>query len=362
MSTTDWPASITPSAVQWQLLKAGVQFTSPFNGSTQALDYIAERWAVSLSLPAAARPGPVAALLNNLAGGVNRVNLWHPGHQQPAGTLRGSPVLGAGAARGDATLTLAGCTNANLIAGGGFEIDTNADGISDGFSAYSAGTTGALSYFRPAGPLYAGCSGAYQQVSAATLNGNVGFFRAVPAVAGSAYTASFDMASSVGNTLHLDIYWYNGGGSLISSSAASFSGASDGRRSVTGVAPSGTANAVVYVYLESTAGVAATLAIDQMQWEQAAAATDYAGPATLLAGDFVGCSGHLFQIAADCTATDAGVMTVTLVNRVRATIAISTAVTWYRPTAQFVMPAMQGGALQVPGMLQSAALDLLEVY
>ena len=91
MSTIDWPASITPAAAQWALQKSGVQFASPFNGTVQALDYLAERWAVSLSLPNARNHGAVAALMNTLAGGVNRVNLWHHGSGgQPAGTLRGA--------------------------------------------------------------------------------------------------------------------------------------------------------------------------------------------------------------------------------------------------------------------------------
>ena len=76
----------------------------------------------------------------------------------------------------------------------------------------------------------------------------------------------------------------------------------------------------------------------------------------------IGCSGHLFQVASDCTATDAGVMTVPVINRVRGTIASGTAVTWYRPTAQFILPAMSAGAMQVPGYTQGPALDLLEVY
>lgn len=199
MSTTDWPASIVPSAVQWQLQKAGTQFTSPFNGTTQAVDYVAERWQVSLSLPAVRSAGAVAALLNNLAGGVNRVNLWHHGTGgQPAGTLRGTPTLGAAVARGASSLALVGCT-----------------------------------------------------------------------------------------------------------------------------------------------------AIE--------------GTPTLLAGDMIGCGGHLLQVAADCSAV-AGAMTVPLVNRVRSAIAGGAAVTWYKPTAQFIMPAMVGGTMQVPGFTQGAALDLVEVY
>ena len=73
MSTIDWPAGLRPSQAQWQLTKSGAQFASPFNGALQAIDYVAERWAVSLTLPPARNAGATAALLNWLSGGVNRV-------------------------------------------------------------------------------------------------------------------------------------------------------------------------------------------------------------------------------------------------------------------------------------------------
>jgi hypothetical protein len=197
MSTTDWPAALRPSQAQWQLVKSGAQFASPFNGTLQAVDYLAERWAVSLTLPPARNAGATAALLNWLSGGVNRVRVWHSANGgMPSGTIIGTPVLNAAVGRGDTALVLSAC---------------------------GVGTT-------------------------------------------------------------------------------------------------------------------------------------------LLAGDYIGVGGHLLQIAADATANGGGFMAISTINRVRSTIAYAAAVTYYRPTAEFVMPAMQAGPVLDPGASQPVALDLVEVW
>lgn len=82
--------------------------------------------------------------------------------------------------------------------------------------------------------------------------------------------------------------------------------------------------------------------------------------ATLLAGDMIGISGLLLQVAADATANGSGVMTVTIVNRLRAAISGGSAVTWDRPTAPFRLlstPAVQ----YLPGYADGVALDFAEV-
>lgn len=367
MSTTDWPSAITPAAVQWQLQKAGTQFVSPFNGTTQAVDYVAERWQASISLPPARSAGAVAALLNNLAGGVNRVNLWHHGSGgQPAGTLRGAPTLGAGAARGDATLTLAGCTGGNLLQGGGFELDANTNLIADGWVIYSSGSVTAA----PDG-LVPGNGSAWAQRLTASAMGTttsdhygVRQAAAIPVTVGQTYTLAVDVKC---NTASLQVRlwwdWRDGSGTVISHSDSTTTAPTSWTRlTATGMAPASAASAMVYVWMQAnTSGSTPRIELDNAQFA-AGEATAFAGPATLLAGDMIGCSGHLLQVASDCTANDVGAMTVPLVNRVRSTIATSTAVTWYRPTAQFIMPAMAGATMQVPGYTQGAALDLVEVY
>lgn len=147
MAVIDWPASYLPQTAQIALQRSVRQFRSPHNGSLQAVGYMAERWQLSFVLPP--RPigagGAIEALLFQLTGGVDRVRCWHFGRPQPAGTLRGSPVVATGAVRGDTTLaitTTAGATvkagdmlAVALAAGGTQLIQMAADGMANGSGA-----------------------------------------------------------------------------------------------------------------------------------------------------------------------------------------------------------------------------------
>ena len=82
--------------------------------------------------------------------------------------------------------------------------------------------------------------------------------------------------------------------------------------------------------------------------------------ATLLAGDMIGVSGQLLQVAADATANGSGVITVTLVNRLRAAVTGGSAVTWDRPTVPFRLVSSPA-VLHVPGYAESVSLDFAEV-
>ena len=82
--------------------------------------------------------------------------------------------------------------------------------------------------------------------------------------------------------------------------------------------------------------------------------------ATLLAGDLIGISGLLLQVASDVAADGSGVMVVTLVNRLRKQITGGSAVTWDRPAVPFRListPAVQ----HVPGYAEGVSLDFAEV-
>ncbi|MBY0469288.1 MAG: hypothetical protein K2Q07_09955 [Burkholderiaceae bacterium] len=126
MSTIDWPEAILPASWDWGVRKAGTQFRGPFNGTSQAVDFVADRWLLTIGLPPKRRgpaAGAVRALLNHLAGGVNRVRVWDVGSGlkrapgEPCGTMRGTPVLFSGAARGDAQLVIGTDPFVTLLAG-----------------------------------------------------------------------------------------------------------------------------------------------------------------------------------------------------------------------------------------------------
>lgn len=196
MAIFDFPVDLMPSTFEWGSDKAAVQHTSPFTRAVESVEFPGERWRVGLGMPTWRASNPKAALaeafFGRLAGGSERVRLWHLRRPQPLGTLRGAPTLAAPAVRGDLQLLIA--------------------------------TTGSLR-----------------------------------------------------------------------------------------------------------------------------------------AGDLVGCGGQLFQCFADCAAV-AGVLTVPLVQRVRAGLGNGAAVTWDRPTALFVMPATASAAGYRPGQAAPMAADLVEVF
>ena len=372
MPTIDWPEALVPQTAHLALRKAGVQFASPFNGTTQALDFVAERWALSASLATIAQRNPrgVRSFLNQLSGGVNRVRVWDfAGGGVPRGTLRGVPRLAVATVRGDVSITIKeAAAYPNLARQSGFEVDTDADGVADGWSVATAGTTGTISK-----GLIAGTSGNFQSLSAAGL-GSTGADQVilqasdyVLVTAGLDYTFAADCWGSAGTTnLKLFVNWHDSGGAYISTTETSglTLPTSRTRFSVTGEAPAGAARAFLRLRIDTRVGgpSACSFNVDNVQLERGGVASPWAGAATLKADDCLGLGGQLLQVAADCTADDSGRIVVPLVNRMRGVVAVDAAVTWSRPTCEMLMPSMQAGAVVRPGAIESAGLDLLEAW
>lgn len=122
MATWDYPAALLPKQMEWRTVKAGVQHRSPFNGAVESIEFPGERWELSLTLPPrrAANGGEAEAFFARLAGGVERVRVWHFLRPQPAGSMRGTPTLAASAVRGDRTLAVN--TTGTLRAGDLFKV------------------------------------------------------------------------------------------------------------------------------------------------------------------------------------------------------------------------------------------------
>lgn len=89
---------------------------------------------------------------------------------------------------------------------------------------------------------------------------------------------------------------------------------------------------------------------------QGASAVTLSGTGTLKAGDMLGISGLLLQVAADVSISGSG--SVTLVNRLRT--AVSGAVTFTKPTALFRFASPDVGVSYVPGRSEPVALDFVE--
>jgi hypothetical protein len=239
--------------------------------------------------------------------------------------------------------------------------------MTDTWSTFTSGTIGAFT---------ATSSGGYQstrgQLFLATALGatpsdqfGMAKTQTINVSPGLTYTLSADIAHALCEAV-VQIIWLDSSLGFISAAGNPFATPTGvwTRRVLTATAPAGAAKVQTYFYGRGIAGgpYNATLDVDNVVFEQSATASPWPGLPTLLKGDFIATGGQLFQVAQDVQFVDSGNATVPVVNRVRATIAVDSAVTWYRPTCDMVMPAMQAGAVSRPGFAEGAAIDLVEVW
>ncbi len=122
MAVWDLSPTIEVTGMEWASIKSGVSFQSPFDGTTESIEFPGERWGCALTL--APVPdflgGEIEALFGRLAGGTERLRLGHRLRPVPRGTMRGTPTVNAAAARGAQSLLLN--TDGTLLAGDFFKI------------------------------------------------------------------------------------------------------------------------------------------------------------------------------------------------------------------------------------------------
>lgn len=173
---------------------------------------------------------------------------------------------------------------------GGFEADANSDGVSDGLTTYNAGTSAGRTYTRVGG----NGSATAQRVSASSLGSGggdqVGFrwTAALAVTAGLDYTVAADLYATTGTSVSIEVDYYDAGSVLVGTSQkGTWAGnsVSYSRRTLTSTAPAGAVTAVVYVYMHSNSAGSPEFRADNVQVQQAAAATTYtAALATFSAG------------------------------------------------------------------------------
>lgn len=344
MTTYAWPKTRTfiPQHCELRVID-NTQRTaeSSLSGYVQTSSMPGARWGWAMDFAAhtAVDRDELEAFVLRLNGRQHRVQLRDIQRPRPRGNIHINGVtVGASAAQFATTLVLAGCRPAkNLVAGSSFEFDTSGDGLADGWTLAVSGTTGALGKATPTGPMYAGTTGKYQLVTAAALNGYVGVFRTIAVAAGMAYALAADVDATAGSTIELAINWRTAGGAFISQSLVSAAASVPARRALAATAPGTAGLADIYVLARSTAGTAVDLYVDQVQFEQAAAATAYQGTATLEPGDWLGLpTGQLVRVVERAESDDAGRMTVHFVHMLRAALVPATAVVLDEPTALYV--------------------------
>lgn len=100
MSTIfDWPADFNASGFALRLQRNTRTFTSPYSSTTQVLELGGEVWVAEVTLAATDRRLQISqrreALADKLAGGVNRLRLWHLFNETAGGTFTAAPVAWA---------------------------------------------------------------------------------------------------------------------------------------------------------------------------------------------------------------------------------------------------------------------------
>ena len=84
--------------------------------------------------------------------------------------------------------------------------------------------------------------------------------------------------------------------------------------------------------------------------------------ATLRAGDMLGLGSQLVRIMADATADGTGAISIEFQPRARIAIASGAAVTWAKPTANFMQRSADGvPTVWAPGRAEGASIEFIEV-
>jgi hypothetical protein len=374
MATIDAPGWFRAAECSLTLQKNSLLWRSQFDGTPQTAQQPGERWVMNLTLPPVRIKTALAAerraFFNRLAGGADRLRVGNLAQPKPLGTLRGLPTLGASASRGASTLTLAGAlSGANLLSGGDMEVDSNADGLSDGVSVYSTGTTGTLTTDR-LNVTYGYAQRIFAAGLGTTTSDRVGLRlprSTVTSFRNGPMTFACDVfGSGVPASYYLSITWRTSADVYISETISTPAPLPTGgltRVSVTGTVPSTATYADVYVIARQATSVGLVgLWVDRGQLEPGSSPTNFVGPPSLYAGDMIGCGGQLFEVMDSVELSDIGTGVVYVNNRVRAPLSSGSAVLWDAPTATFITPTSGASVSYSPGWQQAIACDLEEVW
>jgi hypothetical protein len=350
MATQDWP---TDRAFMGATFTLGADvpksvFRGFYTGNRETLSHLGDRLNCIVTLPPCKSKADAArreAFCMGLVSTGDWVRFGMPHRAAPVGALGGAPTVNGAVLAGARSLALAAAKAApNQLLSGSFEVDTNADGRSDNWSAYSAGSTGSVGYALSGGTLGTNFThGAVaQRVNASALASGAGNRAGVvqstlfPAAAFSSASAAVDVKATAGVTVVLEVDFFDGTPTLVAAPNVSATPGVSGftRLKLEGIAVPATAvRADFYVWMASGTGAAALMDIDAAQLEFNAAASAFAGFAAATPGDFIGIGGNLLQVAyPGATANDAGAMTVPLVYPAPKAITSGAAVTLSAPT------------------------------
>lgn len=106
MSIITFPESLGVASMSWAQQRRDMYFNSSFG--SQAVEVSPPVWVVSLDASGMRETsaGAWQALLMNLRGQTNQLELWNMGRPQPLGSMRGTMLLTSAAAQGDTVLAI----------------------------------------------------------------------------------------------------------------------------------------------------------------------------------------------------------------------------------------------------------------
>ena len=147
MTTYAWPTTPGWQASRFEMRVAPnvYTFTAPYSKTTQTVDFLGERWSVSMDLPAntdnvlgAARE----AFFDRLRGQVNLISLWNLRLPVPQGTISCSPTVSGTVAQLANTMNVQASAGQTLRAGdhlgvGGQLVRVMADITADGSGLFT---------------------------------------------------------------------------------------------------------------------------------------------------------------------------------------------------------------------------------
>lgn len=376
MAAYDWPDTriFVPQTSELRVIdNTQRSLESPLSGYVQTSSMPGARWGWSMDFGAQHTDdrAQLEAYLLRLSGRQHRARLWDIKRPRPSGIIQLSGVtLAADAAQFATSLQLAGCRGANAILGGSFEVDSNADGLADGWSRYSAGSVGGLSAALSSGVHPHGIYS--QSLNAASLGSTAGDRQGisrsdinVSGFAGATVTLSFKVIGTLNSQLDAQAVWRDSGGSVISTMSTTVAMTTGLQTvSVSGTCPATAATCLLYIFQHSNTGASPGIYVDAVQLQAGATATDYAPPATLLASDWLGlATGQLVRVVADAQASDAGAMTVEVRHMLRAAASSGSAVVLDKPTALYVRTEAGLSLPRQPGSAQPPlSVEFVEAF
>lgn len=348
MTTYDWPATraFVPHRSELRVIDNLQRVSeSALSGAVQVTAMPGARWgwADDYTPHGRADRDALEAFLLRLRGRFHKVRRWDHKRAQPRGIIALSGVtVGATAAQFAGSVVLAGCRGANAVLGGSFEVDTNADGLADGWSRFGTGSTGTLGATLGS---FAATSGSQAEwVTASALAAGDGNRQGVQQtdvpvarLAGKVVTVAASALGTSGIQIAVYVAWYDGGGSPVGSPiSASVTGTAAVQTiSASGTCPSSAVAAAVQVYQYNGSGGVASLHIDSVRLVEGSTSTSYPSPAQLCSGDWLGLPSQLVRVVADAQANDVGAMTVQVEHMLRQSVAAGSAVVLDRPTTTY---------------------------